>query len=369
MTSRTLSQGQVAVLTVTAVAMAAVGGFGAWGTYSNIVSAFHRQATAAGVVAAGEGLTLILALTMLGRTMLGQSSPLVVRAGMWAAPAAASCTGMVIAASVRETAVFAITPLAMSGAAEGLGLIARSVVVYRTGTDADTVRRNADTARRLAFYRAVADRHPSDWVRKWADRKSWRLARQIGVGDTELGTGLVGVQRTRVTAGADAALASMYGTPAAQQETKPARPTSAQEILRRRFAEMDPADAVRIAHDAQPDMPPAELASLLVSYGVVIDPVQVALTLHGRPAEYEVHRVDAPDAPQVKALDPVTVEGAIVEAASALGPDASAREIAEHVARNRRLVVTEPYVRTALSRAAKKATPDTPAQPMEGGYA
>ena len=39
------------------------------------------MSTAAGVVAAGEGLTLILAMVMLGRTMLGQSSPAVVRAG------------------------------------------------------------------------------------------------------------------------------------------------------------------------------------------------------------------------------------------------------------------------------------------------
>lgn len=63
------------------------------------------------------------------------------------------------------------------------------------------------------------------------------------------------------------------------------------------------------------------------------------------------------------------MEGIVVEAASTLGPDASARDIAEHIALNRRLVVTEPYVRTALSRAAKKPQPEVPAKPMEGGYA
>jgi alkylhydroperoxidase family enzyme len=164
----------------------------------------------------------------------------------------------------------------------------------------------------------------------------------------------------------------MYGaTPAASvvQQTTETRSHSAQDVLRRKFAEMDPADAVRIAHDAQPDMPPPELASLLVSYGLPVDAVQVALVLGTRPAEYEVHRPDAADAQQVNALEPVTVEAAVVEAASILGPDASAREIAEHVARHRRLVVTEPYVRTALSRAAKKTDPQAPAKPMEGGYA
>ncbi|WP_282703227.1 hypothetical protein [Streptomyces sp. CC219B] len=148
---------------------------------------------------------------------------------------------------------------------------------------------------------------------------------------------------------------------------------SAQTVLRRRFAEMDPADAVRIAHDAQPGMPPAELASLLVSYGVVVDAVQVALVLGQQPAEYEVHRPDAADASQVNALEPLDLQGAIEEAASALGADASPRDIVERLREQRRLVVTEPYVRTALSRAAKKPppAPDTTVMRDEGngGYA
>jgi hypothetical protein len=152
---------------------------------------------------------------------------------------------------------------------------------------------------------------------------------------------------------------------------------SAQEVLRRKFADMDPADAVRIAHDAQPDMPPAELASLLVSYGVVVDAVQVALVLGTRPAEYEVHRPDAPahhevgegSAPGGMELPAVNLQGAVEEAASLLGPDAKPREIAEHLARHRRLVVDEPYIRAALSRYAKKLQDGDQTKPMEGGYA
>jgi hypothetical protein len=107
--------------------------------------------------------------------------------------------------------------------------------------------------------------------------------------------------------------------------------------------------------------PPAELATLLGTYGLPVDPVAVALVLGQQPAEYEVHRDDASTHQQVSApvtaLEPVTMEAAVIEAASTLGPDAKPRAIVNHVARHRRLVVTEPYVRTALSRAAKRAQP------------
>ncbi|MET7890654.1 hypothetical protein [Streptomyces mirabilis] len=374
--TREVTWGQGLVLGGAAVAMVAVGAFGAWGTYSNAVSAFHRQATAAGVVAAGEGLTLILALIMLGRTMLNQASPGIVRAGMWVAPVSASGIGISIASDVREAAVYAVTPLAMSGAAEGLGLIARSIVVYRTGVDAEVMRHNADAARQLAFNRAVADGHPDEGKRKRAVRRYWRLAKHVGVGDAELGAGLVDVQRTRVREGADAALASMYGGQTSPKEVSPAGPprsASATDALRAQFADMDPADAIRFAHDARPDAPPAELAHILGTYGVYVDAVAVALVLGQTAPEYEVDRPDAFAHQQVSApvtaLEPVTLEAAVVEAASVLGSDASAREIAERVARHRRLVVTENYVRTALSRAAKKPQDDGQADPMEGGYA
>ncbi|WP_327319260.1 conjugal transfer protein [Streptomyces sp. NBC_01235] len=369
---RELSTGQAVVLSAAGTAMLVVGGIGAWGTYTNAVSAFHRQATAAGVVAAGEGLTLILALIMLGRTMLNMSSPSIVRGGMWVAPLSASCIGVAIANDAREAAVYAVTPLAMSGAAEGLGLVARSIVVYRTGLDAEVMRRNADTARQLAFHRAVADGHPGEWRRKLAVRRYWRLAKHVGVGDTELGAGLVDVQRVRVRDGADAALAGMYGGLTDRTSVSPGEPVrsaSATDVLRARFADMDPADAIRFAHDARPDAPPAELAAILGTYDVHVDPVAVALVLGQQPAEYTVERPDAPAHQQVTALPAVNLQGAVEEAAAALGEDASPRAIAEHLEQNRRLVVDEPYIRTALSRAAKKPQPETPAQPMEGGYA
>ncbi|MFE9764638.1 hypothetical protein ACFYPC_08925 [Streptomyces sp. NPDC005808] len=369
MTARRLTTGQGVVLGAAAIVMTAVGALGAWGTYSNVVAEFGRAATAAGVVAAGEGLTLILALTMLGLTMLNQSAPSVIRAGLWLAPVSACLTGLSLADTVTEAVVYAVTPLAMSGSAEGLGLIARRIVVHTTGVDAEAQRRNADAVQQLAYHQAVADRHPDKEDRESSLRKSWKLAKKVGVGDQVLGAALVEVQRERITGGADAALGSMYG--AAPAIEAPARPrgASATEVLRERFATMDPADAIRLAHDARPDARPAELASLLGTYGVPIDAVAVALVLGQKAPEYEVHRPDAADAPQVNALEALNVEGVVIEAASLLGPDASARAIAEHIAARRRLIVGEPYIRTALSRAARKPQPETPAKPMEGGYA
>lgn len=367
---RSLTWGQGLVLGGAAVAMVVVGSFGAWGTYSNAVAEFHRQATAAGVVAAGEGLTLILAMVMLGRTMLGMASPGIVRAGMWVTPVSASGIGISIAGDAREAAVYAVTPLAMSGAAEGLGFVARSIVVYRTGIDAETMRHNADVARQLAFNRAVAAGHPDKRKQQSAVRRYWRLAKHVGVGDAELGAGLVDVQRTRVQEGADAALAAMYGGQVATIEAAPVeqpRTASATEALRARFAEMDPADAVRLAADARPDADVVELSSILGTYGVAVDPVAIALLLGETAPEYEVDRPDAAVALQISELPALSLQGAVEESAAVLGEDASAREIAEHLERNRRLVIPENHVRAALSRAAKKPQPAPESDPMREG--
>ncbi|MEU9789089.1 hypothetical protein AB0E27_00445 [Streptomyces sparsogenes] len=164
------------------------------------------------------------------------------------------------------------------------------------------------------------------------------------------------------------------------QAPSPAPSRRATDILRDRFAEMDPADAIRIAHDAQPDMPPTELAALLVTYGVIVDAVQVALVLNGQPASIDVDRDDDRDAddahhdaPQVPALPPVTKTQAIIDAASHLGAGASAAAIVKRVERINRITVDDRYVRTVLSREAKKArqTPqgDEGVGQGGGGYA
>ncbi|MGW3213120.1 hypothetical protein ACWDBC_12825 [Streptomyces parvus] len=147
-----LAKGQAIVLSAAALPMIAVGAFGGTGTYSNIVEEFDRAATAIGVVAAGEGVTLVLALVMVGVTMLGQAAPAPVGLGLWAAPIGAGLTGVVVADDYTEAVVYGMTPLAMSAAAEGLGFLARRVVVYTTGVDMEAQRRNAATMQRLAYH-------------------------------------------------------------------------------------------------------------------------------------------------------------------------------------------------------------------------
>ncbi|MFF9275017.1 conjugal transfer protein [Streptomyces griseosporeus] len=210
MTGAKLSRVQIGVLTAAFVPMVATGVFGGIGTYSNIGHAYGKG-TALGALAAGEGATAVLALVLLGLTMLGQSSPRIVRAGLWALPAAAAAMGAMAATDPGRTVIYALTPLGMSVSAEGMAFLARRIVVHTDGRDAENERRTADLVQALAYHRARATKHPSDRVRKWSERKSWRLARRVGVGDMALGLRLLDVQRDRVTAGADAALASMFG--------------------------------------------------------------------------------------------------------------------------------------------------------------
>jgi hypothetical protein len=233
---KTLTRGQIAVLTAAVLPMIGAGGLGAWGTYANITSVFHRTGTAAGVVAAGEGATLVLALVLVGLTMLGQPSPLAVRAGLWLLPAAAAVTGAVVAPGARDAVVFAITPMAMTVSAEGLGLLARRIVIRTTGVDAEAQRRNAATLRKIAYHRARAERHPWKWVRKYSALRAWRLMGRAGDGDTQLGSGLVQVQRERLTEGANTALTAMLG--------------SGRELPPAVFAELATAEANPIANIA-----------------------------------------------------------------------------------------------------------------------
>lgn len=229
---QTLTRGQKIVLGAATLPMIAAGVAGAWGTYDNIVSVLHRHGTAAGVVAAGEGAVLVLALVYVGLTMLGQAAPRTVRAGLWLLPAAASTTGLVIAPTTREAVVFAITPMAMTVSAEGLGLLARRIVVHATGRDTEAQRRNAATLRRIAYLRARSLHHPWRIVRKWSALRAWRLMAHVGEGDMRLGDGLTTVMRERLTEGAGEALGDMLGPQTAAGELPPVEPVSPPPVSR-----------------------------------------------------------------------------------------------------------------------------------------
>ncbi|MFD6421056.1 hypothetical protein [Streptomyces sp. NPDC060198] len=154
---------------------------------------------------------------------------------------------------------------------------------------------------------------------------------------------------------------------------------SATEALRPRFSSMNPADAIRVAHDAQPDMPPGELAALLVTYGVIVDAVQVALVLHDQPERITVDRDDADDAgddadadtgdaPQVTPVPALTKAEAIMAAVAALGPGFTHADIVDRVQRINQISTDRAYVRTVLSREAKKSEQPQGDDHMEGGF-
>lgn len=207
-----LTRGQIAVLVITTLPMIAVGIGGAVGTYANAASVLHRKETALGVVAAGEGATLVAGLVMIVVTMLGQTAPTAIRAALWLLPAAASVMGLALAPTLAEAVVFALTPLAMTASAEGISLLARRIVVHRTGVDVEAQRRNAAILRRIAYHRARAERHPWKKVRKLSELRAWRLMAKLGDSDATLGSALTDVQNTRIVDGANTALATMFSS-------------------------------------------------------------------------------------------------------------------------------------------------------------
>ncbi|MEU9523710.1 conjugal transfer protein [Streptomyces sp. NPDC048224] len=205
-----LTKVQKVILGLALVPMVAVGVAGGIGTYSNIGHAYG-SGTAIGALAAGEGATAVLAFILLGVTLLGQSAPLLVRVGLWVLPAIAAVMGATAATEgTGQTIVYAATPMAMTAAAEGLAFLARRIVVHQEGRDVEAEARAATVIRDLAYHQARAAAHPSKGARKRSVRKSWRLARRVGTGDTGLGADLLDVQRTRLVAGADVALSRMF---------------------------------------------------------------------------------------------------------------------------------------------------------------
>ncbi|WP_369196440.1 conjugal transfer protein [Streptomyces djakartensis] len=250
-----LTKTQKTVLTAAFVPMLLTGVAGGIGTFSNIAHAYG-EGTALGAVAAGEGATAVLGLVLLGLTMLGQSSPWPIRFGLWALPAAASVMAAMAGPDAGRTVIYAVTPMGMCVSAEGMAFLARRIVIHTDGRDAEAERKAAAVVQALAYHRARAANHPDTRVRKRSDRKSWRLARRVGVGDAALGSRLLDVQRDRVTDGANAALSTMFGGIANTEESA--------EIMKNRstadLPESTPAPSVVLTRLPIPDPVPVDFA-------------------------------------------------------------------------------------------------------------
>ncbi|MFF7966324.1 conjugal transfer protein [Streptomyces sp. NPDC007903] len=268
MNRRTLTKPQGIVLGAAFVIMAAVGGIGGYGTFSNIGHAYGTG-TALGAVAAGEGATAVLGLVLLGLTMLGQSSPRPVRFGLWALPAAASVMAAMAGPDAGRTVIYAVTPMGMCVSAEGMAFLARRIVVHTDGHDAEAEARAASVVRQLAYHRARAANHPSDLVRKWSERKSWRLARRVGTGDHALGSRLLDVQRERVTTGADAALAGMFTAPTDAPALPSADPISPETSVSANMEESTETERIR----STADLPESTPVTITLTRLSVPDPV------------------------------------------------------------------------------------------------
>ncbi|WP_432042756.1 conjugal transfer protein [Streptomyces cadmiisoli] len=309
-----LTRTQVGVLAAAFVPMLATGVFGGIGTYSNIGHSYGKG-TALGALAAGEGATAVLALVLLGLTMLGQSSPRIVRMGLWALPAAAAVMGAMAAPDAGRTVIYALTPMGMSVSAEGMAFLARRIVVHTDGCDAEHERRTADLVQALAYHRARATQHPSDRVRKRSDRTSWRLARRVGVGDVALGSRLLDVQRDRVTAGADAALASMFGGAAPVPTLGANEEKSIQTAMKRSMAELrestpDPMVTLTrlnvpdpVAVDLGKSIPPLKPVPAIAApiESVVTEPVRRSVAAESTPPRRATGRLpDAARSPRPK---------------------------------------------------------------------
>ncbi|MFI9367089.1 hypothetical protein ACIG5E_39580, partial [Kitasatospora sp. NPDC053057] len=126
-------------------------------------------------------------------------------------PVVAAAAGVLIAQTAAERVAYGVSPLAMTAAAELAGLLARSIVVARTGVDAEADRRTGDALRLVEYHRARAERHPIERVRRRSEKAAWRLARRIGAGDARLGTALPNAYAERTAAAAIAALDGLYG--------------------------------------------------------------------------------------------------------------------------------------------------------------
>jgi hypothetical protein len=217
---RSIGRPAWAVLGTLLTTMAVIGGFGAYGTFTNMSSKFETG-TALGVTAAGEGLAAVIALAILGFTLLQQPAPRTMHVGLWLLPAMASGTGMLVADTGKEMAVYAMTPMAMSVSGEAIAAIARNIVIRTTGIDIETQRRNTETARMFAYHAARSQRHPVQKKRDKSQNKMWKIAKKVGKGDLALANALTTAYRDQVGMGADQALLALFSGTAPALEMAP----------------------------------------------------------------------------------------------------------------------------------------------------
>lgn len=219
-----LTWGQGAVLAIAATPMAGIGLGGGYATYVNMKNVIGRDASALGLVLAGEGATLIAALVALAVTLMGQHTPAVVRLAMWVTPLIASGAGVALAPNRNEAVIMGVTPLAMTAAGEGIAFVARRVVAYTTGVDIEQQRRSG-----LLLWHANRAVNGGKVGQKLSKAAVWRLSKAFASTDQALSVTLGGIQRDRISEGADVNLARVLSgsleSPSKSPAALPAAPS------------------------------------------------------------------------------------------------------------------------------------------------
>lgn len=213
-----LTKGQVAVLVITTLPMAGAGVAGAIASYFNFAGVLASKSNALSLVLAGEGVAGICAFVSLAVTLMGQHTPNVVRAGLWLIPLTASVAGVIIAPDTNTRVVMGLSPLAMTAAGEGIALVARRIVAFRTGVDIEQQRRSG-----LLLWHANRAANGGAIGKRISKAAVWRLTRAFAETDTQMSVQLGEVQRYRIGEGADANLAAVLSGAKSEPKTKTAR--------------------------------------------------------------------------------------------------------------------------------------------------
>jgi hypothetical protein len=202
----TMGKGQIFVLAVATIPMAAVGIAGAWATYHNLNGVLHNAASSMGLVAAGEGATFICALVALSLTLMGQHTPTVVRSALWLLPMLAAGVGVVLAPDTNHVVIMGVTPMAMTAAGEGAALVARRVVAYRTGVDLEQMRRTG-----LLVWHANRAQNGNSLARLVSRLAVWRITKAVASTDASLVAQVRDTAVFRIHESADVNLSAILG--------------------------------------------------------------------------------------------------------------------------------------------------------------
>lgn len=243
-----LTKGQVAVLIAASAPMAAAGIAGGIASYYNFAGVLASKSNAVSLVLAGEGATVICALVALAVTLMGQHTPAPARAGLWLIPIAAAVAGVFIAPDLNTQIVMGLSPLAMTAAGEGITLVARRIVAFRTGVDIEQQRRSG-----LLLWHANRAANGTGLAKKRSELAVWRLTKQFAATDNQMSVQLGEVQRYRIGEGADANLAAVLSGSAVRPSAAPAVPAAPEHPAIAPQAVQDPATGQDDADADDPD--------------------------------------------------------------------------------------------------------------------